>query len=105
MNPKKFSIIAITLFSIQSFAAETIKVTVNTNEASAAGIGYSVNGKKSGAAGKTYSGNGPANSKYTFGYRKDSAHGANVSCGSHTLTKSSNITLVSKGSQCKSIVE
>lgn len=86
------------------FGANTINVTVTTNDQTAAGIGYAVNGKKIGGAGKTYTGKGPINSNYSFGYRKNSAQGKDVSCGSHRLTKDSHVFLIAKGNKCRSIV-
>lgn len=83
---------------------QTINVTVSTNDQSAAGIGFAVNGKKIGGSGKTYTGKGPINSTYSFGYRKSSANGKNVSCGSHTLTHDSHVFLIVKGNKCQSIV-
>ncbi|HHF7365207.1 TPA: hypothetical protein ACPSKY_000300 [Legionella bozemanae] len=85
-------------------AAETIRITVTTNDQTAAGIGYMVNGKKTGGPGKFYTGNGPKNNKYFFGYRKKSAQGRDVSCGSHNLTKDSYVILLAKGNRCRSIV-
>jgi hypothetical protein len=87
------------------FAANTINVTVATDDQTAAGIGYSVNGKKIGGSGKTYTGKGPINSNYSFGYRKNSAQGQDVPCGSHTLTKDSYVFLITKGNKCRSVVK
>ena len=101
---KRVSSLIIALFSIQSFAADTIKITVKTNESSAAGIGYTVAGKESGGPGKSYAGTGQKNKTYAFGYRKNSIKGKNIPCGSLTLTKDSKVTLVMKGKQCHSIV-
>jgi hypothetical protein len=86
------------------FGANTIEVTVTTNDQTAAGIGYAVNGKRIGGSGKTYTGKGPINSVYSFGYRKNSANGKDVFCGSHTLTKNSQVFLIVKGNKCRSIV-
>jgi hypothetical protein len=91
--------------SSYAFNAGTINVTVSTNDSTAAGIGYSVNGKKIGGAGKTYTGKGPVNGNYAFGYRKHSAQGKNVSCGSHTLTKDSQVFLITNGNKCRSVVK
>src|SRR5690348_10785760 len=74
------------LFSIQAFANETIHVRVKTNEKVAA-LGFIVEGKKSGMPGQSYTGKGPANKKYTFGYRKQSAFGPDITCGSEILSK------------------
>ena len=97
---KTFSYIIIALFSLQAFAEDTISITVKTNEKTAAGIGYSVEGKDSGGAGKSYTGRGPKNMKYSFGYRR---RGTNIPCGTLTLTKNSNVTLITKGNKCHSI--
>lgn len=94
----------IALFSMQSFAADTIKITVKTNESSAAAIGYTIAGKESGGPEKSYAGTGQKNKTYSFGYRKNSIKGKNIPCGSLTLTKDSKVTLVMKGNQCHSIV-
>lgn len=99
---KLFSSIVIVLFSLQSFAANTITVTVKTTEKTATGIGYSVDGKEIGGPGKSYTGKGPKNKKYLFGYRKKAV---DVSCGAYTLTKNSSVTLVSKGNKCHSVVK
>lgn len=101
---KFLSGITITLFSLQSFAENKITVHVQTSEQSAAGIGYSVRGKQSGSPGKSHSGQGPINEKYLFGYRKNSALGPNILCGSLVLTESSSITLVTKGDKCESVL-
>ena len=101
---KWISCIIVTLFSLQVFAEDAIKITVQTNEKTAAGIGYTVGGKKSGGSGKSYVGKGPKNKKYSFGYRKNSISGANISCGVLTLTEDSNVTLVTKGSKCHSVI-
>jgi hypothetical protein len=101
---KRLACISIALFSLQSFAENTIKITVQTDEKRAAGIGYSVAGKKLGTLGKSYSGKGPINQKYVFGYRQDSFRGANITCGELTLTKDTTITLVTQGNECLSVV-
>lgn len=94
-----------TLFSLHVFAADTISISVKTNEKTAAAIGYTVGGKKSGGAGKSYVGKGPKNKTYAFGYRKKSVKGANISCGSLMLTKNSNVTLITKGNKCHSVMQ
>ncbi|MCW8387705.1 hypothetical protein OQJ15_15455 [Fluoribacter dumoffii] len=86
--------------SLQAIANETIKVQVKTKEATAAALGFTVEGKKSGARGKSYSGKGPVNKVYVFGYRKNSAFGPDILCGSHKLTKDSIVTLVTTGNHC-----
>ncbi|STY31075.1 Uncharacterised protein [Legionella wadsworthii] len=91
-------------FSIQSFAEDTIRVQVKTNEKTAAALGFTVDGKKSGARGKYYSGKGPVNKKYIFGYRKHSAFGDDVLCGSEVLTKDSVVTLKTEGKSCSIVV-
>lgn len=90
--------------SSYAFAANTINVTVMTNDQSAAAIGYVVNGKKSGGTGKSYEGMGPVNGKYSFGYRRNSAQGKDIPCGSHVLKRNSQVFLVAKGNRCRSIV-
>lgn len=102
-----FKILGITIaliFSLPVFAEGSIRVNVHTADNEVSALGYTVQGKKSGGPGKSYSGTGPANKTYKFGYRKHSAQGANISCGSHTLTKDSNVTLVTKGSHCTSLI-
>ncbi|AYK03148.1 hypothetical protein [Legionella sainthelensi] len=86
------------------FGANTINVTVTTNDPTAAGIGYAVNGKKIGGSGKSYTGKGPINSTYSFGYRKNAPQSKDISCGSHRLTKDSQVYLIAKGNKCRSIV-
>ena len=77
---------------------------MKTNEKSAAGIGYTIGGKESGGAGKSYVGTGQKNKSYAFGYRKDSANGANIRCGSLNLTKDSKVSLITKNGKCSSHV-
>ena len=101
---KVFGCIALSLFSIQAFAEDTIKITVKTDEKSAAAVGYTVGGKESGGPGKSYVGNGPKNKEYLFGYRKNSEQGPNISCGALTLTQDSNVTLVTQGDECHSVM-
>ena len=101
---KIFSFTIISLFSLQTFAGDTISITVKTNEKKAAGIGYTVGGKESGGSGKSYVGKGPKNKKYSFGYRKNSIRGTNISCGSSTLTKDSNVILITKNNKCHSVI-
>lgn len=86
------------------YGPNTINVSISTNDPTAAGIGYAVNGKKIGGAGKSYLGKGPINSTYTFGYRKKSASGRDIFCGTHRLTKDSTVFLISKGNKCRSVV-
>jgi len=102
---KTFSCITMTLFSLNAFAEEKIKITVKTNEKTAAGIGYSVAGRDLGGLGKTYSGKGPTNKKYVFGYRKHSIYGSNVTCGEQILTKDSTIILVTQGDKCQIVID
>ena len=88
------------------YATNSINVTVTINDSKVAGIGYSVNGKKSGGAGSHYAGKGPRNASYAFGYRKKTAKGkkVDVPCGTHILTKDSQVTLRAYGSKCQSII-
>jgi hypothetical protein len=95
----------ITLLSFQSYADNIIRITVKTSENTAAGIGYSVEGRNSGTLGKSYTGKGVKNKEYVFGYRKNSIAGANIECGSVTLTKDTTITLITKGDKCLSVIE
>jgi len=101
---KYFSILVVILFSLQSFAEDTVKITVSTTEKTAAAIGFTVDGKESGGSGQSYSGEGPKNKEYKFGYRKDSVKGLNISCGSLTLSENSNVTLTTEGDKCLSVV-
>lgn len=87
------------------FAANTIDITVTTNDRTAAVIGYSVNGKKSGGTGKSYRGKGPGSSTYLFGYRRSYLGGKDIPCGSHALTENSHVILINKGNRCRSIVK
>ena len=102
---KFFSCIIISLLCLQVFAEETISISVNTNEKTAAGIGYSVGGKDSGGTGKSYAGTGPKNKRYLFGYRKNSIKGTNISCCALTLRKDSKVTLITKGTKCRCVVK
>ena len=95
--------ILLSLFTFQAFA-EQITVTVTTNDPTAAAIGYTVKGKESGGSGTSYTGHGPSNQTYAFGFRKTSVKGKNISCGSAMLTKNSNVTLVTKGNRCHSVI-
>jgi hypothetical protein len=101
---KIVSCLTITLFSLQTYADNRISIQVKTSEKTAAGIGYSVGGKELGGSGKSYSGKGPINQRYLFGYRKNSANGPNIQCGSLILTKNSSVTLVTKGNKCQSVL-
>jgi len=92
------------VLSLQIFAENTIRITVKTEERTAAGIGYSVEGKIAGSIGKSYTGKGLKNKKYLFGYRKISISGTNISCGTKTLTKDTTITLVTQGDKCQSVI-
>ncbi|MCW8397355.1 hypothetical protein OQJ26_00915 [Legionella sp. PATHC038] len=87
-------------FAIHAIAKDTISVQVKTDEKTAAALGFTVEGKKSGARGKFYSGKGPANKVYIFGYRKNSAFGPDILCGSQKLAKDSIVTLVTTGDHC-----
>ena len=99
------SCIALTLFSLHTFAAgKRISVTVSTAERSAAGIGFSVNGRNTGGAGRSFTGRGPQNSRYIFGFRQNSVTGKNVSCGSLTLKSNSRVNLVYIGGRCRSVL-
>jgi hypothetical protein len=98
------SLVLIALFSSQICAQNIIQVTVTTTEKAAAGIGFSVEGKNRGGMGKSYEGTGPQNKQYTFGYRKKSIVGVNISCGTLTLTKNSKVVLVSKNDKCHSVL-
>ena len=100
-----FSGLIITLVTLQALAANTITITVNTTEKSAAAVGYSVEGKELGGTGKSYTGKGPMNKKYVFGYRKSSVKGFDVSCGALTLTKNSHVSLITKGGKCRSVIK
>ncbi|KTD11750.1 hypothetical protein Lgra_1208 [Legionella gratiana] len=98
---------SLTIFfsSTEIFANDTIRVHVKTNEKTTAALGFVVEGKKSGTAGKSYSGKGPSNKKYVFGYRKHTPFGADIICGSTTLTKDSTVTLVVLGDNCSITVD
>lgn len=102
---KTISCLIILFFSVQALANDSIRVYVKTQEKTAAALGFSVDGKKSGAPGKSYSGKGPAHREYTFGYRKNSAIGPDVSCGSRTLAKDSTVTLVTIDDRCSIVLD
>jgi hypothetical protein len=102
---KIFICTIIALFCLQAFSEDTISVTVKMDGKTAAGIGYSVGGKDFGGSGTTYEGKGPKNKSYLFGYRKNSVKGVNISCGALTLTKNSNVILVTKDNKCHSIIK
>ncbi|MGV3740414.1 MAG: hypothetical protein ACO1N3_03895 [Gammaproteobacteria bacterium] len=80
-----------------------IKVKVHTNEKNAVGIGCKVEGKKLGGPGSVYICKGPKNTEYLFGYR-DSFKGPDIHCGSLTLDKDSDVTLVVKDGECQIVV-
>ncbi len=101
---KTFMWLMITLWSVSSFAENTISITVKTNEKSAFAIGYFVGGEAKGSMGKSYYGKGPKNKKYIFGYRKNFIHGDNIYCGTQILTQDSTITLLTEGSQCRMVI-
>lgn len=95
--------------SLNGLAAEhiqikgKIKVKVHTNEKAAVGIGCKVEGKRLGGPGASYTCKGPKNTEYLFGYR-DSLKGPDIKCGSLTLDKDSDVTLVVKDGECQIVV-
>lgn len=101
---KSFCCMFITLFSLQVFATETIKVTVKTSENNAVAIGFTVDEKEFGTLGRTYVGKGPKDKEYRFGYKKDSLFGDNIDCGTLTLTQNSTIVLINQNNKCSSIL-
>ena len=101
---KQFIGLIIFSFSIQVLANDSIRVHVKTNEKTAAALGFTVDGKKSGTLGKSYLGKGPVNRKYIFGYRKNSALGPDVLCGSQVLTKDSIVILVTANDRCSIVI-
>ncbi len=102
---KNLTGLVILSFSIQALADDTIRVHVKTNEKTAAALGFTVDGKRAGTRGKSYLGKGPVNREYVFGYRKNSALGPDVLCGSQVLSKDSIVTLVTAGERCSIVVE
>lgn len=89
-------------WSVNSFAAKTISVTVavDTNIAKSKtviGIGFTVNGKSSGGAGKRTTKTGPAGATYKFGFRD---YREDVSCGSSVLKQNSMVVLYYVGNKC-----
>jgi hypothetical protein len=100
---KCFSCLFIALFSIQAFAADTIKITLKTQEKNAVGIGFTIDDKQFGTLGKTLVTKGPKDKEYHFGYKKDSLFGENIDCGSLFLTQDSTIVLVNQDNKCISI--
>jgi hypothetical protein len=101
---KKISCLTILLTNC-SLYAESVSVTVKTNEKKAFAVGYQVEGKSSGAIGKTYLGKGPKNKKYFFGYRRNLFYGENISCGSLILSKNTTVILVHKDKECHCVIE
>lgn len=99
-----FSFAFITCISTQSFAADSIKITVKTNEKDAAAIGFVVDGKKYGGLGRFYSSKAPGNKEFRFGYRKNSAFGQDVDCGSMVIPQDSTIILVNQDTKCTCIL-
>lgn len=99
-NIKGFSCIFLASFSCHALANDTIEITVKTDEKTAAGIGYSVKGKNFGSVGRSYKGEGPGNKQYTFGYKKDSLAGKNISCGTLILTKNTLVNLIMEKNTC-----
>ncbi len=102
---KSIGCLLFALFSVQVFAAETIVVTVKTNEQNAAAIGYTVDNTQYGALGKKYIGIGPKNKAYRFGYRKDSVFGQDIDCGVLFLTENSTVVLIKQDQTCLSILD
>lgn len=102
---KAISCAVLVLTSIQSFADETIKVTVKTNDKRVAAIGFSVEKKDSGSLGKSHTGKGPKDKTYQFGYKLDSVFGPNVDCGALVLTRDSVVTLIKEGGKCQGILD
>src|SRR5688572_1333456 len=104
---RKLSCSMLVLFSLNAFAqdSDTIKVTVHTDEQTAAAIGCEVDGKKLGGPGKSYTCEGPKGKNYIFGFRKDTVHGTNVNCGSSTLDKDADITLTLKDGACTCAIQ
>jgi len=102
---KLFSCLIIALFSLNTFATNTIRVNVRTSIQAANALGFSVDGRRAGSLGRSFSGRGPTNRTYLFGYRTKAPNRKNISCGSHVLTKNSTVTLITKGSRCQSIVK
>lgn len=96
--------VLITLVSVQVYADDKIKISVDTGEQSVAAIGFTVDGRNSGGPGKSYTGKGPKNKEYKFGYRKDLLRGTDIPCGRATLSKDSHVTLVVKEDTCSHVV-
>ncbi|KTD64936.1 hypothetical protein [Legionella shakespearei] len=104
-NIKAISCAVLTSISLQSFAEETIKVTVKTNDKRAAAIGFSVEKKNSGSLGNSHTGRGPKDKSYQFGYKLDSIFGPSIDCGFLVLTRDSVVTLIKDGGKCQGILD
>jgi hypothetical protein len=93
-------------FSSTLFAsfADKIKVTVVTKEKKAAAIGFQVDGKSHGGIGKKYRGSGPKNAMYSFGYKKNSIWGTDVSCGQLQLSHDVTISLYLQDGLCRALI-
>lgn len=102
----KKSIISFCLLGSSTlFAAETISITVSTEDKTVAAIGYCVDGKRSGTAGKSYTGKGPKSATYAFGFRRSYLGGKDIACGTHTLKDNTHVVLINEGDKCHSIVK
>lgn len=104
LNIKALGCAVLVLSAMQTFAGETIKVTVKTKDKKAAAIGFSVEKKESGSLGKSYTGKGPKDKEYQFGYKLDSVFGPSVYCGALVLTQNSVVNLIKQDGQCQSIL-
>jgi hypothetical protein len=104
-NMKVMSCSVLLFTSLQSFAEETIKVTVKTNDKRAAAIGFSVEKKNSGSLGSSHTSRGPKDKSYQFGYKLDSIFGPGVDCGFLVLTRDSVVTLIKDGGKCQGILD
>ena len=96
---KVFCTVIALLFSANTFASSTIKVTVKTKY-NVTGLGFSVDGHDKGGLGREYTAKGPLGKRYSFGFRKGVFASSNVSCGSMVLNKDSIVHLITDGKTC-----
>lgn len=106
MQLKKIISLSVLLLASSSvMAKDMITVTVKTKIVNAAAIGFTVDGQNYGSLGREYSGKAPAHRDFSFGYRKDSIFGADISCGNLVLDKNSTVLLITDNNRCISVIQ